>query len=140
MCTPIPAARWSTRLPTASTGPKALRYIQHRRYRSIRGNEKQGDIDRGNFPKTIASLSVVLLAVSAGCAGSSVPAAAPVVVNSSASHALAGLAGLNVPSTGVIYVSSSSANTVYVYPKKLAKGANPAPIGTITDGVFGAIG
>jgi hypothetical protein len=93
-----------------------------------------------NYSKSTAGLSIALLAVSAGCGGSSVPSIAPIGANPSVSHAVAGLATPNVPSTGVIYVSSLSANTVYVYSKKLGAGANPAPLGTITEGVSGPSG
>jgi hypothetical protein len=91
------------------------------------------------FSKITRITSVAVLAISAGCAGSSMPAApassfaAP--LSPAASRRLAPDAA-----GGTIYVSSLSANTVYEYTKNLGPGANPAPIGTITNGVSGPSG
>ncbi|HEY3675193.1 MAG TPA: hypothetical protein VGK84_04315 [Candidatus Tumulicola sp.] len=89
------------------------------------------------YSKIVGGLSIALLA---GCGGSSMPSTAPMGANASASRPVAGFAASSLPANGVIYVSSLAANTVYVYPKKLGAGANPAPLGTITDGVSGPSG
>jgi hypothetical protein len=79
------------------------------------------------FSKELYGASALVLALCAGCAGG--PAGQ-----------VGGWSGAtpdyeSATSKQVIYVSSTTANTVYIYPKKLGPGANPSPIGKITDGI-----
>jgi hypothetical protein len=93
-----------------------------------------------NYSKKVTVLSIGLLAASAGCSGTSMPVTPSNSAAAPFSHAIAGSMAANVSGKNVIYVSALSANTVYVYTKKLGMNANPAPIGTITDGVSGPSG
>ncbi len=78
------------------------------------------------------------LAFCAGCAGGPVgqtglwngatPSGAP-------THSGGGWISRDAASKGLVYISSGTGNAVYIYPKQVAPGANPQPIGEITDGI-----
>jgi streptogramin lyase len=95
-----------------------------------------------NFSNKLAGLSVAMLALGTACSGPSAPAAPSGSANATgvSSPRVAGWIAPNSSAKGVIYLSSFSGNTVYLYTKKLGAGANPAPIGEITDGVSGPSG
>jgi hypothetical protein len=92
------------------------------------------------FSRTLYAVSTLAFAACAACAGG------PTTPSNSWSGTMPNLA-LTAHGTGgrlsngaavakrLVYISSSTGNAVYVYPKDVAPGANPAPIGKITDGI-----
>jgi hypothetical protein len=80
------------------------------------------------FSKAFSAGCALAVAVCAGCGG-------PPGVSPAGWNAVSSADSRDAASKQVIYVSSSTRNTVYIYTKKLAPGANPNPIGAITDGI-----
>jgi hypothetical protein len=90
--------------------------------------------------RKLAALPALLI-VGAACSGPSAPATVPGSASATAaSHRPMGWIAPNAMSGGVLYLSSFTSNIVYLYTKKLGQGANPAPIGEITDGISGPSG
>jgi hypothetical protein len=94
------------------------------------------------FSRRLYGISALAFAVCGGCAGGpgtqtggwSVPDYA------TRAHTTSGWTSGDAATSQVIYVSSSTANAVYIYRKKLGPGANPNPIGEITDGIVSPSG
>jgi sugar lactone lactonase YvrE len=91
------------------------------------------------FSKALSIVSALALALGAGCAGGPTAQStgwngATPSVDSSA-HRTEGWLSPAASSKQLVYISSSTANAVYIYPKDVAPGANPPPIGEITDGI-----
>src|SRR5579863_10036112 len=91
------------------------------------------------FSKALYIVSALTLALGAGCAGAPIAqtngwnGAAPSV--DSSAHRTGDWLSPAASSKQLVYISSSTGNAVYIYPKDVAPGANPAPIGEITDGI-----
>jgi sugar lactone lactonase YvrE len=79
------------------------------------------------FSRTRYAISALALMFSAACGGGA-PSIAP-------ANSAAGWMSRAAASKQLVYISSSTGNAVYIYPKDVAPGANPAPIGEITDGI-----
>jgi hypothetical protein len=93
------------------------------------------------FANKLGALPIALLVLGSACSGPSSPVAGvPSSAAASSSHRPMGWIAPNSMSKGVLYLSSSTSNIVYLYTKKLGAGANPAPIGQITDGISGPSG
>lgn len=112
-----------------------------RRSRSTLGSKDKSIMQ---FSKAFYRISPLAFAFCAACAGGSIGqsnSTNDVTPNGAMpAHRSGGWISPSAKSKQVIYVSSATSNTVYIYPKKLAPGANPNPIGEITDGIVSPAG
>jgi sugar lactone lactonase YvrE len=91
------------------------------------------------FSKQLCGFSALAIVLGTGCAGSpgvqtgGSNGATPSL--GSATHSGSGWLSPDARSKELVYISSGSGNVVYIYPKEVAPGSNPAPTGEITDGI-----